>query len=138
VFTTPNPERHSGSFAAFRFYHGLGGSTPSFLQACAEGIACNARPACAWFLPLSFIVIGRLFTVAPAASRSGRPDIGVACHPVHRDLHLDPGQSKQAAPGAACCKKKTKEKRSVTSQSPGHLQLVALARSRQASSLPAL
>ena len=76
--------------------------------------------------------------VAPAASRSGRPDIGVACHPVHRDLHLDPGQSKQAAPGAACCKKKTKEKRSVTSQSPGHLQLVALARSRQASSLPAL
>jgi len=36
------------------------------------------------------------------------------------------GQSKQAAPGAACQKKKTKEK------------AVALARSRQASSLPAL
>ena len=48
------------------------------------------------------------------------------------------GQSKQAAPGAACCKKKTKEKRSATSQGPGRLQLVALARSRQASSLPAL
>lgn len=36
------------------------------------------------------------------------------------------GQEKQAAPGAACCKTKTKEK------------AVALARSRQASSLPAL
>jgi len=35
-------------------------------------------------------------------------------------------QRKQAAPGAACCKKKAKEK------------AVALARSRQASSLPAL
>ena len=127
MFTTPNPERHSGSFAAFRFYHGLGGSTPSFLQACAEGIACNARPACAWFLPLSFIVIGRLFTVDPVASRSGRPDIGVACHPVHRDLHLDPGAKKAGRTRSRLLKDKGKRKSGCAGQiSPGEFFASAL------------
>jgi len=69
---------------------------------------------------LSFIVIGRLFTASPVASRFGCPDIGVVT------LTSIQRQEKQAAPGAACWKKKTKEK------------AVALARSRQASSLPAL
>jgi len=77
-------------------------------------------PACAGFLPLSFIVIGRIFTVSPAASRSGCPDIGVACHPVHRGSHLDPGAKK-----AGRTRSRLLEERPATSQSPGCLQLVA-------------
>jgi len=72
----------------------------------ASAGACNARPACARFLPLSFIVIGRLFTAGHAASRSGSPDIGAAA-PVRSDFRCDPAQMEQAAPGAACRKKKT-------------------------------
>ena len=71
--------------------------------------------------------------VAPAARTLGsRATRFIVTHTSIRE------QRKQAAPGAACRKKKTKEKRSATSQGPGRLQLVALARSRQASSLPAL
>ncbi len=87
-------------------------SLPPFLPRSRKALrasagACNVLPACAGFLPLSFIVIGRLFPAGHAASRSGSPDIGAACCPVRSDFRCDPAQTKQAAPGAACWKKKT-------------------------------
>ena len=75
---------------------------------------------------LSFIVIGRLFTASPVASRFGCPDIGVVCHPVHRDSNLDLEA------------KKAGRIRSRLLQDKDKIKAVALARSRQASSLPAL
>jgi len=83
----------------------------SLLRPVPRGYACNARPACAWFLPLSFIVISRIFTVVPAASRSSCPDIGVACHPVHRDSHLDPGAKKAGRTRSRLPQEKDKRKK---------------------------
>ena len=99
----------------------------SLLRPVPRGYACNARPACAWFLPLSFIVISRIFTVVPAASRSSCPDIGVACHPVHRDSHLDPGAKKAGRTRSRLPQEKDKRKSGCAGQiSPGEFFASAL------------
>jgi len=86
----------------------------------ASAGACNARPACARFLPLSFIVIGRLFPAGHAASRSGSPDIGAVCCPMRSDFRCDLAQTSSQHPEPLAGRK-----RPATSQSPGCLQLVA-------------
>ena len=90
----------------------------------ASAGACNARPACARFLPLSFIVIGRLFTVGHAASRYGSPDIGAAVRFAVTFVAIRRRWSRPHPEPLAG------RKRPATSQSPGRLQPVAPPRSR--------
>jgi len=78
-------------------------SPPPFLARSRKALrasagACNVLPAYAEFLPLSFIVIGRLFPAGHAASRSGSPDIGAACCPVRSDFRCDPAQTSSQHP----------------------------------------
>jgi len=76
---------------------------------------------------LSFIVIGRLFTASPAASRSGCPDIGVVCRPVHRGSHLDPGARKAGRTRSRLLQNKDKRKSGCAGQiSPGEFFASAL------------
>jgi len=65
--------------------------------------------------------------VSHAASRSGCPDIGVACHPVHRDSHLDPGAKKAGCTQSRLPEEKDKRKSGCAGQiSPGEFFASAL------------
>jgi hypothetical protein len=67
------------------------------------------------------------FSVAPAASRSGCPDIGVAFHPVHRGSHLDPGAKQAGRTRSRLPEEKDKRKSGCAGQiSPGEFFASAL------------
>ena len=67
------------------------------------------------------------FSVRLAGGRSGCPDIGVACHPVHRDLHLDPGAKKAGRTWSRLLQEKGKRKSGCAGQiSPGEFFASAL------------
>ena len=67
------------------------------------------------------------FSVRPAASRPGSPDIGAACHPVHRDSNLDPGAKKAGRTRSRLLQEKDKRKSGCAGQiSPGEFFASAL------------